>query len=139
MLENLFSASTPLAVRFILALLGVIVVIGILAFAGRVFSKPRVLPLPPVQIANIIEQAVESSGGVASAAVLLIIFSVVSAIDYFAATTVFEQIVALLIWIGNGIFWGVIMIVAALGRRRTYIVYRDAVPTERREPRFETT
>jgi hypothetical protein len=53
------------------------------------------------------------------------------------SSTVLQEISALLMWSGNGIFWGVIMITAALGRKRTYVVYRDVAPAERQEPRFE--
>ena len=92
-----------------------------------------------MQIAHIVEQSVESSTEVGVAAMLLLVASAVSGLFYLNATTVLQEIEAVLIWSGNGIFWGVFMIVAALGRRRTYIVYRDVAPTERQEPRFETT
>lgn len=140
-MENVFGADMPVAVRFGLAFLLVTLFIASLYGAARFFREPQpnkfVQPPPPVQIAHMIEENMNDGGGVGAAALMLFIFSIVAMFTYYGATTVFQEIVALLIWIGNGVFWGVIMIVAALGRKRTYIVYRDVAPAERQEPRFE--
>jgi len=135
MFESVFGADMPLWVRFTIAgcLFGLIVV-GIGVFIRWAFKFPRTkkyaqLPPPPVRIAHIVE-SVESGGGVASAAVLLVIASAGSAFMFLSSTTILQEIAALLVWTGNGVFWGVIMITASLSRRRTYIVYRDVGPSE---------
>ena len=140
MFEALFGADMPPAVRFGAPFLAVVLLIVVLSAAARFFREPRadtfLRPPPPVQIAHMVE-TIESSGGVAAAAICLLIASAISFFIFFHSSTVLQEISALLIWSGNGIFWGVIMIVAALGRKRTYIVYRDVAPTERQEPRLQ--
>ncbi len=137
MFESLFGAQMPLAVRFFLAFLVVLAVsIGLIFLVALAFKTRRTKPPPPVQIASIIELGAGSSSAVGLAAVLLVISSLASGFVYLNATTVFQEIVALLMWIGSDVFWGVIMIVSAVGRERTYIVYRDVASTERQEPNF---
>lgn len=139
-MDNLFGADLPVAVRFAIGFFVVVLVIVGVSAALRFFREPRaekfVRPPPPVQIAHMVE-TIESSGGVAAAAICLLIASAISFFTFLHSSTVLQEISALLMWSGNGIFWGVIMIVAALGRKRTYIVYRDVAPAERQEPRFE--
>jgi hypothetical protein len=138
MLENLFSAD----MRFAAAFLVVVLFIAGLFVAARFFRDQRadtfVRPPAPVQIAHMVE-TIEGGGGVVAAAICLLIASAISFFVYLHSSTVLQEISALLIWSGNSIFWGVIMIVAALGRKRTYVVYRDVAPAERPEPRFERT
>jgi hypothetical protein len=88
----------------------------------------------PVQIAHIVQKNVarDSSG----ASFPLLIFSVVSLYKYFTAVTTDQEIVALLLWIGNSTFWGAIFIGAMISHSRTSIVYRDMPPAERQEPRM---
>jgi hypothetical protein len=141
MLDNLLGADLPVAVRFAVAFVVVALVIVGLATGSRFLSKPRANeylkpPPAPVQIAHMVER-IESSGGVAAAAICLLIASAISFFVFLNSSTVLQEISALLMWSGNGIFWGVIMITAALGRKRTYVVYRDVAPAERQEPRFE--
>jgi predicted membrane protein len=141
MLQNFFSADLPVAVRFAAVFVVVVLVIVGLATGSRFLSKPRASeylqpPPAPVQIAHMVE-TIEGGGGVGVAALFLVIASVISFIIFLNSSTVLQEISALLIWSGNSIFWGVIMIVAALGRKRTYVVYRDVAPAERQEPRFE--
>ena len=69
---------------------------------------------------------------------MLIVFSFVSAGVYAGATTVFQEIVALLIWIGSSTFWGIFIIAGMAGRRTTYIVYSEsALNAERNIARLE--
>jgi len=140
MLDNLFSAELPVPVKFAIAFVVVVLVIVGVTARLRFFREPRadrfVRPPPPVQIAHMVE-TIESSAGVALAAICLLIASAISFFVFLHSSTVLQEISALLMWSGNGIFWGVIMITAALGRRRTYVVYRDVAPAERQEPRFE--
>jgi hypothetical protein len=145
MLENFFGADMPVAVRFAIAFFAVVLLVIGLGAASRFLSKPRANerlqppPAPaPVQIAHMVE-TIEGGGGVGVAALFLVISSVASFFIFLHSSTVLQEISALLIWSGNSIFWGVIMIVAALGRKRTYIVYRDVAPAERQEPRLEKT
>src|ERR1700691_39101 len=62
----------------------------------------------PVQIAHIVQKNVarDSSG----AGFPLLVFSVVSLYKYFTAITTDQEIIALLLWIGNSTFWGAIFI-----------------------------
>jgi hypothetical protein len=121
--------------------LGVLIVVAIVAvlFAiDRYSRKTRGVaegyPLPPVQIAKIIDPGTIGEARVGGIA--LLIFTVICLFKYFSADTFNGQIVALLLWIGNGVFWGAFMIVAAVSSGRTSLVYRDQVPAERQEPRL---
>jgi hypothetical protein len=119
-----------------------IVVAVVIFIAVRVFRYIFVnrtdgdgqLPAVPIQIAHIVQQNVarDSSG----AGFPLLIFSAVSLFKYFTAETTDQQIVALLLWIGNSTFWGSIFIGAMISHSRTSIVYRDMPPAERQEPRM---
>ncbi len=158
MFETLFGAEMPLAVRFSLAFLLVLALIGGAAWGVRKIGAPPPPPPPPpptVRIARIVDDLTPGLGGSTRRVsvvygvlmTILIIFSLVSATSYYTAETVFQQIAALLMWIGNGVFWGVIMIVTAVLQPRTYIVYREEqkfdvnvgkfmhdISTERQEP-----
>jgi hypothetical protein len=120
--------------------LGVLIVVAIVAvlFAIDRYSKKtrgvEGYPLPPVQIAKIIDPGTVGEARVGGIA--LLIFSVICLFKYFSADTFNGQIVALLLWIGNGVFWGAFMIVAAVSGGRTSVVYRDQVPAGRQEPRL---
>jgi hypothetical protein len=129
MFESLFGSEMPLAVRFILAFVIVSALIaGFVAIMIFAFRAPRIAPpVPSVQIAHITEHVVFSGGG-AFAVAMLFLSNVALTITYLSVTNVLQQNVALLSWIGWNILWG---IGAIIGRRRTYIVYRDVPPTER--------
>ncbi len=127
MFETLFGAEMPLAVRFFLAFLIVLGLIGAAAWAvWRLVGTVK--PPPPIRIARIVDQTPSTGrGGVFDGVLMtfLIIFSLVSATRYYTAETVFQQIAAPLMWIGNGVFWGVVIIATAVLQPRTYIVYRE--------------
>lgn len=105
----------------------------------RTKHQAPLLPTP-VQIAHLKEQiqADTSDGCLAGFLILALLgASILAAVRYFEARTVDDQIVALLIWIGNCAFWGIFIITFVLARRRVYIVYRDITPSaaeRRREP-----
>lgn len=62
----------------------------------------------------------------------------VSAGMYTSATTILQQIAALLIRIGNNTFWGIFIIAGEIGRKHTHIVYSDiAVNLEKNIARLE--
>lgn len=114
----------------------------VIAYTGvRIFRKTRadkhVPPnRQPSQIAHIVEQKVSQDSGAGGAGLLLIIFSAISLYKYFTAETFNQQIVALLLWIGNGIFWGVFFVGMLISHARTSTIYRDLPPAEPQEPRF---
>src|SRR5690349_10701315 len=56
---------------------------------------------------------------------MLAIFTVGAFFSYMSATTVLQQIAALLIWIGSSTFWGLFIIGGLLARRHTHLVYSD--------------
>jgi hypothetical protein len=94
--------------------------------------------LPPVEIARITEQEVDQNAGAGVAGVCLLIFTGIALFKYFAAENVYQQMVALLLWIGNGVFWGVFLLARMVAAGRISIVYRDANPAivERKEPQI---
>lgn len=93
-----------------------------------------------VQIAHLIERPPSnaSDGYVVALLILgLIGFSLLSCFRYFTATNASDQIIALLMWIGNCAFWGIFILCFVMSRTRTYVVYRDIGPStgeNRREP-----
>ena len=133
MFETFFGAEMPLAIRFALAAFIFLVLAGVIFGVVRLFNKAKDGGPPPVQIAHITEHIMFSGGG-AFAVLMLVLFNIALGITFIAVPNVLQQIVAVLSWIGWNILWG---IGAIIGRRRTYMVYRDAQPTERQEPRFE--
>jgi hypothetical protein len=119
-----------------LVFLGAIVVLAILVAIARASKNAGSdhIRLPPVQIAKIVDPGTAGGAGVGGVALLL--FTVYCLFKYFAAETLNEQIVALLLWIGNGVFWGSLTIAAVISGGKTSIVYRDQVAAERQEPRL---
>ena len=69
---------------------------------------------------------------------MLAIFTVGAFFSYMSATTVLQQIAALLIWIGSSTFWGLFIIGGLLARRHTHLVYSDlAMSLEKNIARLE--
>ncbi len=57
---------------------------------------------------------------------MLVIFCFVSFMEYNSATTVFQQISALLLWIGGNTFCGIFIVAGMIGSQaKTYVVYSD--------------
>jgi uncharacterized membrane protein len=52
------------------------------------------------------------------ATVMLLFSSLVSWLVYISVDTIFEQIAALLMWIGNCVFWGIFIVVSAIHTRK---------------------
>ena len=117
-----------------LSVLVVLVVIAVLFLLERRSNKGRPKRLPPIEIARIVESGVVHNTGAGGIGLFLLIFSAISMLKYFAAETVNQQIVALLLWIGNGVFWGSFMVTAAISRGKISTVYRDQAPADRQEP-----
>jgi hypothetical protein len=117
-----------------LGVLVVTVIIAVLLLLERRSNKGRPKRLPPIEIARIVESGVVHNTGAGGIGLFLLIFSAISVLKYFAAETVNQQIVALLLWIGNGVFWGSLMLVATISRGKTSTVYRDQAPAERQDP-----
>jgi hypothetical protein len=92
----------------------------------------------PIQFAKVIVEHAGSSAGVGVAGLMLLIFSFVSAGEFFSATTVLQQIAALLLWIGSSTFFGIFIIAGTIVRKQTYIVYSElALNMERNIARLE--
>ena len=136
MLDNIFGTELPVAIKFAIAFVAVVLFLVGLRVASRFLSKPRAdeyLQRPsPVQIAHMTEHVSFTFGG-GFAVAMLILFNIALTITYLTVTNVLQQNVALLSWVGWNILWG---IGAIIGRRREYIIYRDVVPAERQEPRL---
>ena len=56
-------------------------------------------------------------GGIIATAMLLL-SCLFSWLVYMSTDTIFEQIAALLMWIGNCVFWGIFIVVSAIGHTR---------------------
>ncbi len=113
----------------------IVVVAGLFMLARRSGKiMPRDVPLPPVEIAKIVDP--RTAGGAGVGGIFLLIFSAYCIFKYLSAETFNEQIVALLLWIGNGVFWGSLTIAAVISGGRTSVVYRDQVPAPRQEPQL---
>ena len=80
-------------------------------------------PAPPIQFARVVAEYGGSAG--TGFGVMMIIFSLVSGIQYFTSTTVLQEMSALLLWIGSNTFWGIFLIATVIDRRQTYVVYSD--------------
>jgi accessory gene regulator protein AgrB len=117
--EKIMQLPTVLAIVF-----AVVALIGLIAWLVR---SPQAQTA--IQFAKIVEGYEGSSGGVIITVLMLIIFSFVSAGIYASATTVFQEMVALLIWIGSNTFWGTFLVALTIARKRTYIVYSDIAVT----------
>ena len=52
------------------------------------------------------------------ATVMLLFSSLFSWLVYISADTIFEQIAALLMWIGNCVFWGIFIVISAIHTRK---------------------
>ena len=92
----------------IAVVLGVIAVLYWLLF--RRHSAAESLP-------SVIKGETLGVGGIL-ATVMLLFSSLVSWLVYISADTIFEQIAALLMWIGNCVFWGIFIVVSAVGHTR---------------------
>jgi hypothetical protein len=79
----------------------------------------------PIEFARIVSFA-GTNAGVGIGGLMLAIFCFVSLMEYASATTVFQQISALLIWIGDNTFCGVLIIAGMISSQaKTYVVYSD--------------
>jgi hypothetical protein len=109
-----------------IAVLIAAVVIALLALIyRRIFITPRQRKLAEAlaarELANIVEEVTPTTWG--SFCIGMIVLTAIGAFFAFsAATTVFQQIEAGVVWIGGTIMFG---IGAALNQKRTYTVYRS--------------
>jgi hypothetical protein len=96
----------------------------------RVFITPRRRALADAlaarELANIVEEVTPTTWG--SFCIGMIVLTAIGAFFAFsAATTVFQQIEASVVWIGGTIMFG---IGAVMNQKRTYTVYRSVHRTE---------
>ena len=93
---------------------GIAVVLGVVAvlywLLFRRHSSGESLP-------SVIKGETLGIGGIL-ATVMLLFSSLVSWLVYISADTIFEQIAALLMWIGNCVFWAIFIIVSAIHTRK---------------------
>lgn len=123
------------ALTFAAVVLGL--VISIFAGARAIRRSGRAEdPFPQMEIARIVDNGIVRQSAAGVSGMILVICSVISMVKYFAAQTSDQQIVALLLWIGNGVFWGSLMLAAMISSGRTSTVFRDTAPAERNDPRL---
>jgi preprotein translocase subunit SecG len=110
---------------FLFVLIGIVV--GFVLFARHWRSNEvKLTPQTPIQFAQVVvEEDVRSTIGLSIVGLMLTIFSLISAFKYFRATNAFEEMAALLFWIGNNTFWGIFAISGAITRKQTYVVYSE--------------
>jgi hypothetical protein len=111
--------------------LGVAVVVALVVMVYRgVFVMPRRRRLAEAlasrELANIVEETTPTTWG-GFCIGMIVVTAIGSFLAFAAATTVFQQIEAGVVWIGGTIMFG---IGAALNQKRTYTVYRSAHRTE---------
>jgi len=95
-------------------------------------EREREISTRLARISEVYQAAPEAAGPL----FFLLFASVVCGFKYFSAETYAQQGIALLLWIGNCLFWGILTLVGVAARRRTMIVYRDQPNADRREPTF---
>jgi hypothetical protein len=79
----------------------------------------------PIEFARVVSFA-GTSPGVGVGGLIWVIFCFVSLVEYNSATTVFQQISALLLWIGGNTFCGILIVGGMIGSQaKTYVVYSD--------------
>lgn len=118
-----------------IAIGGAVLALAVIGVAAIKYWMRRNRPAPPqlVDIA-VIEEEVSFSGGGSFAIAMLVIFNVVALASYGASSNILQQTVAVLIWIGWNLIWG---IAAAVGRRRRYLVRQIVRSVERPEPKTD--
>ncbi len=75
-------------------------------------------------VAKIIDEA-DGSAVAIFGGLMLAIFSFGAFASFMGATTVLQEIAALLIWIGSSTFWGLFIIGGLLARKQMHLVYSD--------------
>ena len=92
----------------------VAVVLGVIALLYWLLFRRH---SPAESLPSAIKGETLGVGGIL-ATVMLLFSSLVSWLVYISADTIFEQIAALLMWIGNCVFWGIFIIVSAIHTRK---------------------
>lgn len=99
--------------------LGIAIVAVVLAVLRSVIKKIRTPAMPP---AEVIEPEESPFTGAGYISVPLLLCNAWSFFKYLVASNANEQIVALLLWVANGVFWGVLLIAFLImpitGRKR---------------------
>ena len=98
------------------------VVIVAIAMTRAADARRRAIEDLAARELAIITEDIRATGGGALSFLLLLVAIFVSVVSYNTATTVFQQIEAGVGFIGSAIIFGLGI---ALGRRRTYTVYRS--------------
>ena len=111
---------------FWFVLIGIVVGVSVLFARHWRSNEVKLTPQTPIQFAQVVvEEDARSTRGVSIMVLMLTIFSLISAFKYFRATNAFEEMAALLFWIGNNTFWGIFAISGAITRKQTYVVYSE--------------
>lgn len=108
--------------------IGVIfIVVLFLVFRKRSTEPPVVTQ---IEVAHIVEPNLPETAAVGVIGFALILCSLVCMMNYITARSYEQQIIAVLFWIGNCIFWGVLLIAKLISQGRTSIIYRETTPTD---------
>jgi hypothetical protein len=111
-------------------LIAAVVIALLVLIYRRIFITPRqraaAEALAARELANIVEEVTPTTWG-SFCLGMIVLTAIVAFFTFSAATTVFQQIEAGVVWIGGTIMFG---IGAALSQKRTYTVYRSVHRTE---------
>lgn len=121
-MENFFGADMPMAGRALITVgILAVLIVAVVIQQRRHAAREREAARRYTSIAKIREEIeFTSAGGLCIA--LLVVGNIYWIATFAASNTVLQQTVTALLWIGGNVLFG---LGAALGRRRTYTVFRD--------------
>lgn len=123
----------------------VVVLVGLVVaaatFSGIKSRKAKAEEIPEAAEVHAAKIVViqKRGGGVVVLGVIQVLATIACLFHFIATDTVLQEIAVLLLWVGNGVFWGSFMIVSAISERHTYLVYSDiAVNIDKNVARLES-
>lgn len=114
-----------------------IIVVGVVLLTlllATLRSRPEKEAVTAIEIARVVESNIDHRVGAGVLGFFLVLSTIYCLIEYSFAQSAERQMVTLLLWIGNSLFWGVFLLANLISRGRTSVIYRDATPSDY-EPR----
>jgi hypothetical protein len=113
------------------ALVAILIFLALaVAIAWRFFYRSG--PEPKRERVAIIQERIEATAGGSAATLLLVVSNLFVIGDFVASTNILQQNVAINLWIGCNVLFG---LGVAVGRRRTYVVLRTPPDDDQRRER----
>lgn len=107
------------------------VIAALVVLAAAVYAIRRMRPEKPqmnAEIARIYEEVLTTGGGT-FCMIMLVLHQIGALFSFLKTSSVIQETALAAIWIGGNVLWG---LGVALGRRRIYVVTRQAPPVEPR-------